>query len=130
MFLFALQAVNIQIPESVNLDATQSAAMGSFLGGFGAAMIGVMIIAGIIGIIIAILSLVDIYHWGMADKAAFTGAGQDKKKWFINLILIPFIACIVMIIPFLGWIIGAILYIYWLVMTLIYFFSIRKKIAI
>jgi len=86
-------------------------------------------ILGVIGLVICILHLINVYHWGMTDKAVFDRVGEDKKKWFIVFFIVPIIAGAVMIIPFLGWVASQIIYIYWIVMVLLYFFSKRKKLA-
>ena len=103
-------------------------AAGGMFGAMAGAMLVFTVIIGIIGIVIGIMNLINIYHWGTAEKAAFDKAGETKKKWFINLLIIPMVSALIMIIPFIGWFLGAIGYIYSLVMILIYFFSIRKKI--
>lgn len=92
----------------------------------------VMIIGAVVGLLmlaVMILNLINLFHWGMTDKAVFEKTGEKKKKWYINLIIIPVIAAVIGIVPILGWIAAIILWIYWIVMNLIYFFKIRKKIT-
>ena len=116
----------LQALQKIGADSGPAAAGGMFGALAGFMLIG-FAIAIIVGIIIAVLMLINLYHWGMTDKAAFEKAGEDKKKWYYNLILIPFLSGVIIAIPFIGWVIGSIGYIYSFVMLLIYFFSVRKK---
>jgi len=116
-----------QLSNAANSPAAKQAVSGLAI--FAGWMLGLVVVLGIIMLVITIISLIDIYHWGITDKALFEKAKEEKKKWFINLILIPFIAGVVMIIPFVGWVIGGVMYIYWLVMVLVYFFGVRKKLV-
>lgn len=104
-----------------------TAGVGAGLGLLSGAMIFLIIILGIIGVVLTVVSLINFYHWGMTDKAVFVSAGEDKKKWFYILVLLPVISSAIMIIPILGWLVGGIGYLYWLVMNFIYFFSWRLK---
>ena len=92
-------------------------------------MAGVMIVFAILSILVTIIWYLNIYSWGMADKAAFERAGQDKKKWFKIFFILPLIASVVNIIPILGQIASLILFIYYLVMILVYFFKVRKQLS-
>jgi hypothetical protein len=123
-----LQRQAMQAAQAAQIPAGAGAMMGGGLG----AMMGAMAIFGvvfvIVGIVLAVLSLINIYHWGMADKAAFIAVNEDKKKWFYILVLVPIVCSLVAIIPILGWIVSFIGGIYWVVMTLVYFFGLRTKI--
>jgi len=128
--MFLLQTA--VVPTDLSSGLTNSVNMGSFGGGALGSMFAIMgifmVIVAIIAVVIAILNLMNIYHWGTADNAAFEKVGETKKKWFINLILMPIIASVIMAIPFVGWVIGGIIYIYFVVMILIYFFGTKNKI--
>ncbi|MFA6422284.1 MAG: hypothetical protein WCV92_02720 [Candidatus Buchananbacteria bacterium] len=125
MFLMQAATIPSNLPNNIDMSSFGGSALGSMFAVFG---IFILILV-IISIIICVLSLMDIYHWGMTDKAAFDRVGESKKKWFMNLVLMPIIAGVIMIIPFIGWVIGAIIYIYFLVMVLVYFFATRKKVG-
>ncbi len=104
-------------------------AAGGMFGALAGAGIAMMVVFLIIAIVVGVLALYNMYHLIMTDKAPFEKAGIDKKKWYYNLVLIPFISSLVMVIPFIGWVIGGIGSIYSFVMILIYFFSVRKKVV-
>lgn len=114
--------------EALQRMGTQGAVPPAAAGLFAGMMIFTVIIA-IVGIIIGIINLINMYHLVMVDKAAFEKAGEDKKKWFMNLVLIPVLSGVIMVIPLIGWIAGAVGYIYSLVMILMYFFAIKKKVG-
>lgn len=117
-----------QLAELQRLGLQGGPAAGGMFGAMaGAALVG-MVIFSIVGIVVAILNLMNLYHLIMVDKAAFAKAGEDKKKWFNNLVLLPVIFGAVMIIPFIGWVVGGIGSIYCLVMIFVYFFAVRKKV--
>ncbi len=106
---------------------------GQLPGGASQIMAGGMVAVVIFSLImlaLAVINLINLYHWGLVDRGELERAGEPKKKWFVNLLIIPTAAGLVMIIPILGWIVGAVAYIYWMVMTLIYFFKIRKKVPL
>ncbi|MFA6227582.1 MAG: hypothetical protein WC668_00120 [Patescibacteria group bacterium] len=143
MLALVLQAAGT-MPDAAQLQELQRQAMqaaqaaqiptgaGAMMGGGLGAMVGAMAIFGvvflIVGIVLAVLSLINIYHWGMTDKAAFIAVNEEKKKWFYILVLVPIVCSLVAIIPILGWLISLIGGIYWVVMTLVYFFGLRTKI--
>lgn len=130
LFQVAGQLTPEQLEQLQNLGMQGAApAAGGMFGAMAGAAIGTMVIFGIIGIVVGILALINLYHLIMTDKAPFEKAGTNKKKWYYNLVLIPVISSLVMVIPFVGWVIGTIGSIYSLVMILIYFFSIRKKVV-
>jgi hypothetical protein len=150
MFAFVMQATGAMSPEQIQeLQAQATAAVaaasqgaqqslpqatavgagatGAGLGALAGAMMLVTAFFAIIGIVLVVLTLLNIYHWGMTDKAVFQSANEDKKKWFYILILVPAISGASMVIPFLGWLVAGVGYIYWLVMTVVYFFGLRVK---
>ncbi len=96
---------------------------------FGGVAAIALIIIVLVTILFTVLFYLDIFHWGMTDKAVFEKAGEDKKKWFMIFFIVPLVSGLVMIIPILGWIAGFVGYIYYLVMISVYFFSIRKKVV-
>jgi len=120
-----LNASNLAALQQTGLGGQLPAATTGLVGG----MLVFAVIAMIIGVVISILDLINLYHLVMVDKAAFEKAGEDKKKWFMKLVLIPVLSGVVMVIPILGWIVGAIGYIYSIVMILMYFFTVKKKVG-
>jgi hypothetical protein len=121
----AIAQAQQNMPTAYGLDGAP--ALEAALGPMAAGLMIVMVLLSILGLILMVLNLLNIYHWGMTDKAVFQAANEDKKKWFYILVLVPLVAGIIMIIPLLGWIVGGIMYLYWIVMTLIYFFGQRTK---
>lgn len=99
-----------------------------FTGPSGIAIIALLLILTIT-ITTIILSLINVYHWGMTDKAAFNKVGIKKKKWYIILFIVPLVMGVVNILPIIGQIIAIIASIYYVIMTFVYFFSIRKKVV-
>jgi len=131
MFAILQAPVAVDLAEMANvnvpIDTTSAEGAINTLYAYGAAIMVAFGVIGLLMLVVTILSFINIYHWGTTDNAAFQRAGQTKKKWYINFIIIPLIAVVVNIIPLLGQIASVILYIYWVVMVLIYFFSVRKK---
>ncbi|MEI6288187.1 MAG: hypothetical protein WCP18_01190 [bacterium] len=102
------------------------------MGGFGVLAGVFLLVMGIIWLAVlalGIITLINIYTWGMADKAVFEKIKEDKKKWFQLLLLLPMVCSLIAIVPFIGWLVGLAGYIYWAVMTLKFFFTIRKKLV-
>lgn len=92
-------------------------------------LVCLMIIVWLVMIIVGILSLINLYHWGMTDKAIFDKNKEDKKMWYKKIVLLPIISAVVCIIPFLGWILALIGYVYWIVVNCQYFFVLKKKLV-
>lgn len=110
-----------------NNPAAQQAAQNVFwLAGWFMALAGIIVV---VAIILTVLNLFNIWHWGMTDKAEFDKAGETKKKWFMIFFIVPLAAGLIGIIPFIGWAVAIIAYVYWAVMILIYFFGTRKKVG-
>lgn len=83
----------------------------------------------LVGLVMIILNMFNLYHWGLADKESFAKAGENKGKWFNFLVTLPVITFFTFFIPIAGWVAAPFLLIFWSVMVLVYFFSIRKKVA-
>ena len=65
-------------------------------------------------IVLIIFLYIDIYHWGMTDKAIFDKAGVDKKRWYLIFFIIPLITAAVQFIPIIGQILGVISSVFYL----------------
>jgi|GEM_PF-2348008 len=97
------------------------------MGGWAGPLLGLVFICWIIVLAVWILSLVNLYYWGMADRAMFDKNKEDKKMWFKLLVLLPIASGIVCLIPIVGWILGFAGFIYWIVINLQFYFVLKPK---
>ena len=122
-----LQQQDLQQAQQFLNFTTTSLAQDKFYGAMTKIAFFLQITLLIIMIIFFIIGLINIYHWGMTDKAVFEANKRNKKKWFFILIILPVINSLVSIIPLIGWLISFIGFIVWLVLSIQYFFLIRTK---
>lgn len=115
-----------QAQQVINLTTT-SLAQDKFYGVMTKIAFFLQITLLIIVIISFVIGLINIYHWGMTDKAVFEVNKKSKKKWFFILIILPIINSLIGVIPLIGWLISFIGFIVWLILSIQYFFLIRTK---